>query len=185
MGSCRWVCPCLVRWIHLDCDLFVVSPLTLRGSPRSSSVTALRPDSARFRADFTFCPVETGLAAWGRQDSNLRMSRFHFPICLRMTQTNQGNRSTGDFFRQRAWFGLTYVGGKCLAQLQSCGGRRAAARHPNGSGLAVQPERCRLDLQGGSRRARPWRPPSPIDGSRTRCCHHTMMKARAYGRWPW
>ena len=24
----------------------------------------------------------------------------------------------------------------------------------------------------------PWRPPSPIDGSRTRCCHHTMLKAR-------
>ena len=31
----------------------------------------------------------------------------------------------------------------------------------------------------------PWRPPSPLDGSRTRCCHHTMMKARAYGRLPW
>src|SRR5262249_55613379 len=38
-------------------------------------------------------------------------------------------------------------------QLQSCGRRRAAARHPHRPGVAVQPERRRLGLQDGSRRA--------------------------------
>src|SRR5262249_6282150 len=44
-------------------------------------------------------------------------------------------------------------GEKRPLQLQSRGRRRATVRRPHRPGLAVQPQRCRLGLQGGAPRA--------------------------------
>src|SRR5262249_54787005 len=68
--------------------------------------------------------------------------------------------------------------GERLLQLLSCGRRRAAARHPHRSDLAVQPERCRLGVQSGTRRTL---------GSRDRDCppagRECDLKETAFGPW--